>query len=390
MAKILWMSDSCFTCTGYATISWNIMNQLASKGHDCNYLGHNYIGQQLPKGVVLNDGTKYNFTIHGGSTKPYAQDILMPKIQKMRPDVFGILLDTFMMYPWLMNLDFAPAKTVFYFPSDGGGGLPLNCENVLKKMNYCVAMSKYAQKQAKDLYGIDARYIPHAVNEKIYYPLEETEVAKAKAQWNLNGKFVVGCVARNQGRKMLDRMIKAFAIFAKSAPNAVLFLHMDPTDIAAPFDITSLIRRYNLENRVMFTGMKFFEGFDYKKMNEVYNVMDIFFLSTSGEGFGVPTIEAQACEIPVVTTDYTTAQELVIEDGQAGEVVPILGEITGSWNVERGIMDENKAAEILLRLYNNPELRKTYGENGRKKILEHYTWDNVGKQWNDLIEEMTK
>ena len=28
--------------------------------------------------------------------------------------MFGILLDTFMLYPWLLNMNFAPAKSVFY------------------------------------------------------------------------------------------------------------------------------------------------------------------------------------------------------------------------------------------------------------------------------------
>ena len=84
----------------------------------------------------MEDGTELKFTILGGSPQPYAQNLLMPLIQKLKPDVFGILLDTFMCMPWLLNLDFSPAKSLFYFPSDGGGGLPMNCENILKKMNF--------------------------------------------------------------------------------------------------------------------------------------------------------------------------------------------------------------------------------------------------------------
>ena len=388
-SKLLWMSDSPLTVTGFATISWNILNQLSDKGYECHYLGHNYVGQEIPAGLKLKDDTIYNFNIHGGSSKPYAQDILMPKIQQLKPDVFGILLDTFMLYPWMLNLDFAPAKTIFYFPSDGGGGLPINCENILKKVTCPVAMSKFAQKQAFDLYGIQSEYIPHAINEKIYYPLSDEEKLKLRQDWNLVDKYVVGCVARNQGRKMLDRMIKAFKIFAKDVPNAVLFLHMDPFDLAAPFDIMNLIQRAGLQNRVLFTGMKFFEGFDYKKMNEIYNMMDVFFLSTSGEGFGVPIIEAMACEIPVVVTDYTTTQELIIDDGVCGIPVPIHGEITGSWNVERGIMNEHKAAEALKKLYDEPEFGKQLGKVGREKVLKIYTWDIVGEQWNRLIERLS-
>ncbi len=51
--------------------------------------------------------------------------------------------------------------------------------------------------------------------------------------------------------------------------------------------------------------------------------MDIFLLTTSGEGFGIPTIEALACEVPCVITDFTTTYELLMDDGQCGIPVPI-------------------------------------------------------------------
>jgi len=388
--RILWLSDSPLTCTGYATISWNILNRLAEQGHECFYIGHNYVGQPIPKGLKLQDGTEFKFTLLGGSPQPYAQDLLMPYIKKYKPDVFGILLDTFMTYPWLLNLDFSPAKTIFYYPSDGGGGMPLGCENILKKVNCPVAMARYGQRQVKALYGMDTNYIPHAIDINNYYPLPEEEKLKLRQKYGLQDKFVVGVVARNQGRKMLDRTIKSFAMFAKEHPNAILFMHTDPRDMAAPFDIAQLIMRYKLQNRVRFTGMTFFNGFDYKQMNEVYNVMDCFLLTTSGEGFGIPIIEAMGCKLPVVATDYTTTHELLIEEGECGIPVPISSELTGSWNVERAIMDDNKCVEALSKLYKDAELRKRLGETGKEKVDKLYNWESVGKNWSDLMEELGK
>lgn len=115
------------TVTGYSTMSWNICNKLVEAGHEVFYIGHNYVGQNIPPGMKLADGTEHKFTTLSGGPKPYAQDLIVPLINKYKPDVFVILLDTFMMYPWILNIDFSPAKTIFYFPSDGGGGLPLGC-----------------------------------------------------------------------------------------------------------------------------------------------------------------------------------------------------------------------------------------------------------------------
>ena len=388
MAKIYWLSDSVLTCTGYATITTNILNYLSEKGHECIAQCHNYVGQNIPPGLKFEDGRELKFNIMGTGREPYSKDLLVPRIRELRPDIFGILLDSFMLYPWIFNLDFAPAKSILYFPSDGGGGLPQGCENILKKFNVSVAMSKFAQKQALELYGIKSEYIPHAVDEKNYFPLSKEERVIAKAKWRLQDKFVIGSVFRNQGRKMADRMVKAFAIFAKTHPDAILFMHCDPQDAAAVFNIQLLIERNKLQNRCIFTGMQFFKGFDYKQMNEIYNVMDVFFLSTSGEGFGVPIIEAMACEVPCVVTDYTTTHELLMEDGQCGIPVPICTDITGSWTVERGLMDITKGAEALETLYNNKELREKYGKVGREKVLKNYIWDVVGEQWDKLIRRM--
>jgi len=388
MTKIYFLSDSCLTCTGYATITSNILNYLSEKGHECIHQAHNYVGQTIPPGFKFEDGRELKFKIMGTGKMLYSQDLLVPRIRELKPDIFGVLLDSFMLYPWILNLDFAPAKSIIYFPSDGGGGLPQFCENVLKKFNVKVAMSKYAQKQVFDLYGIKAEYIPHAIDTSNYYALDEGRRKELKTKWGFQDKFVVGVVSRNQGRKMLDRMIKSFAIFAKNHPDAILFMHLDPQDVSAVFDIKLLIQRHKIQNRCVFTGMKFYKGFDYKQMNEIYNLMDVFFLPTSGEGFGVPIIEAMGCEVPCIVTDYTTTQELLIENGQCGIPVPICTDWTGSWSVERGIMDIPKAVEALETLYNDKELRKKYGKVGREKVLKYYDWKVVGPMWDNLINKM--
>ena len=406
--NILWLSDSPTTVTGYATISWNICNKLAAAGHSVFYLGHNYMGQTIPPGLQLKDTPKFNFTLLGGSVKPYSLDLIPDLIKKYNIDLFGILLDTFMLYQHgFMNVDTSPAKTLFYFPSDGGGGMPLGCEAILKKVNCPVAMAKFGQRQVKKIYDIDTKYIPHAIDVDNYYPVSEEEREKIKEKFGLKGKFVVGCVQRNQGRKMPDRLIKAFKIFSEDKPDAMLFLHTDPYDVAAPFDLIQLINRYKLNNRVVFSGMKFFDGFDYNKMYEVYNAMDVFAMGTSGEGFGIPTIEASACGIPTVVTNYTTSKELLVEDGECGLLANLAGDtedqipdvhcdelldgtLTGSWNVERGLCSIRDLAKKLNILYKDKELRERLGKTGIEKTNRLYNWNDVGKQWCDLVEEIVK
>jgi len=49
-------------------------------------------------------------------------------------------------------------------------------------------------------------------------------------------------------------------------------------------------------------------------MANLYNMMDVFVLPTAGEGFGIPTLEAMSCGVPICVTNYTTGWELVKSD----------------------------------------------------------------------------
>ena len=401
--KILLLSDSPTTCTGYATITRKVLNGL-SNDFECHILGHNYFGQTIKPGITFVDNEKINCFLHGAGKGKYSMDMITYLIRKYNIDVFGILLDSFMAFEaGFMNIDTSPAKTFFYFPSDGGGGLPIGCEAILKKINVPIAMAKFGQKQAKKVYGLNSLYIPHGVDTKNFFPMKSLD--EIKQRWQLMDNFVVGTVARNQGRKMLDRTLKAFKLFCVDKPETRLLLHTDPDDGAQALSLKHLVDRYQLNNRVIFTGTSFYNPFTYKQMNEIYNLMDIFLLSTSGEGFGVPIIEAMACGVPQVVTDYTTTQELVIEDIRTGEAVKLSGDeispavhtdeilngtITGSWNVERAIMSISDCVLKLNKLYYDKNLLKQYSVNSLKKVKNFYSWNKIIPQWKKVLLDMIK
>ena len=425
--KLLALSDSPLLNTGFSTIMMNICNRLADMGYECWYLGQaiphaqpllmqssknviknweinnnvNIPDIQVPS-VYLQDGTPFKFNLIGQGMEPYCKDIIQPWIKRLQPDIYFTLLDTFMVYPWYLDMDFSPAKTVFYYPSDGEPFLPGNvCDAILKKMTKSVAMSKFGYNQVKNRHRLETEYVPHAIDANMFSPMMQKDKEILRAQWGLIGRWVMGCVSRNQPRKMLDRTLKAFAKFAQDKDDVVLMLHMDPFDRATAFDMNLLINELKIANKVIYTGVQYFLGFPYEKMREIYNLFDVFCLLTSGEGFGIPTIEAMACEVPVIITDYTTSYELIEENGRCGELVKLQGTesvprdgqeiyttVTGSWNIERGLADIIDAVNKLNKLYYDRDLCMTYGKTGRRKVLQYYTWDIVMKNWDSLFRKM--
>ncbi|MEX2681100.1 MAG: glycosyltransferase family 4 protein [Candidatus Sigynarchaeota archaeon] len=79
----------------------------------------------------------------------------------------------------------------------------------------------------------------------------------------------------------------------------------------------------------------------------------------------VKLFEYLAMEKPVITTDQGM-NKLIVPDRVAGLLAPP--------------QNFNQFLEHLKTMIKNPELRREYGKNGRKIIIEKYTWRVIGKQ----------
>lgn len=384
--------------TGFGQQTRDLFVRLARQPeYEIIHLAWNYHGAILDR-VEINDGPTLPFTILPANPQsPYAQDRLQEYIRKYKPDMVWILLDSFMLHGnprnpqacWITGIDFSPAKFVMYYPSDGGteaAGFPCGCENVLKKTHTSVAMARFGQIQVKNEFDYDAEHIPHGVDTNIFKPLPNKEEWKAK--FGCAGKFVVGIVARNQPRKNMSDLAEAFAKFAKDKPDVVLLLHSDPLDPAAINDLPKVFEQFGVAHKVRWTNMKWYQGFSVAEMNELFNAMDVFFLPTSGEGFGVPTIEAMACGVPCVVTNYTTTKELLIDNGQCGLPIKVIRDFIGSWNVPRAFIDVDDAAKQLTRYYEDRTLLEQHSKTAIEKVAKIYDFEVVTKQWDKLLKRI--
>ena len=85
--------------------------------------------------------------------------------------------------------------------------------------------------------------------------------------------------------------------------------------------------------------------------------MDVLLFPTYREGFGNVSIEAQALEIPVITSNATGAKDTV-EDKHTGYIVEIGDYIKIAEKTETLIIDET--------------LRYELGRNARKRVIDKF------------------
>ncbi|MDI6857384.1 MAG: glycosyltransferase family 4 protein [Dehalococcoidia bacterium] len=132
--------------------------------------------------------------------------------------------------------------------------------------------------------------------------------------------------------------------------------------------VPTLVRRWGLGTRVTFTGRV-----PTDELVRLYNRAEILVSPSVYEGFGLPAAEAMACGTPVIATTAGAFPEVVAHDE------------TG-WLVPPG--DAQALADAIRRMMSDPELRARFGEAGRRRIQERFTWRETARKTAALYEEI--
>jgi glycosyltransferase involved in cell wall biosynthesis len=106
-----------------------------------------------------------------------------------------------------------------------------------------------------------------------------------------------------------------------------------------------------------------------RRLGELYAGATVFAMPSLYEPFGIVFLEAMAHGLACVASDRCAMPEIVA-DGATGYVVPAL--------------DVERLAERLLELA-EPERARTFGEEGRRRFLERFTWDAVAARIVDAL-----
>ena len=209
-----------------------------------------------------------------------------------------------------------------------------------------LAMSQYGQEMLENV-GIESIYIPHAI-ESTFKPMKRHKgITGRKFIGVAEDKFVVGMNAANKGvspnRKAFGENILAFSMFAQMHDDVVLYLHTDSIGSLGGIKLQELILSCGIkEHQYAFVDAYVLRnGISQETLATIYTAMDVLLATSYGEGFGIPTIEAQACGTPVIVSEFAASTELM-GDGWLVEGQPLWDAPQSSWfNTPRvpGIVD---------------------------------------------------
>lgn len=131
-------------------------------------------------------------------------------------------------------------------------------------------------------------------------------------------------------------------------------------------EIANLIKQKNIPN-VYLLGQK-----PYEEIIHYYHASDVFVLPTLKDLFSLVVMEAMACGLPVLTTIYNGAKELIIEGRN--------GYIFDSSNIE-------DIKRVIIKIYENKEKLKEMG-NISLEIIKDYSHEKVIKNLKAILERV--
>jgi glycosyltransferase involved in cell wall biosynthesis len=215
--------------------------------------------------------------------------------------------------------------------------------------------------------GVDAqKYDPTTVTAEQITQIRHSYGVK-------DDEFMILFVGRLVGVKGVDRLIMAMPHILQKIPKARLVI-LGFGDLQEYLE--NLVNHMRLNNYVKFR----FEFIPEEERILHYAACDVAVFPSLYEPFGIVVLEALSMERPVVVgaAGVSGMREIVIPcgDEQCGYHVDPTNPSDIAWGI--------------ISTLENTETRKWLGKNGRKRVLNEFTWDEIAKKTVELYEQIVK
>jgi glycosyltransferase involved in cell wall biosynthesis len=211
------------------------------------------------------------------------------------------------------------------------------------------------------------------VDETLFTPKAQPELA---ADLGIQAdEFVIGFVGRFVPEKGLLTLLQALTKLPLEKPWKLLLLGRGPLQE----QLIKIASENNIQDRVILV-----ESVPHNEVANYINLMSCLLLPSETtyqfktltaagwkEQFGHVLIEAMACQVPVIGSDSGEIPHVI---GDAGLVFP------------EG--DVQVLTNYLLKLMENPEFTKEFGEKGYQKAMVQYTNKALAKQQYEFYQEL--
>jgi glycosyltransferase involved in cell wall biosynthesis len=233
-----------------------------------------------------------------------------------------------------------------------------------KNATLTVTISSYSAQKIRQFYGVDKekiRIVPNGVDTKKFQPSKDRETIKH--QIGIDNKLSVLFVGRLIPRKGLTYLVEAAKHIVKEYSQTIFLIVGDGPQ---KHHLIATLEKTNLLSNFIFLG-----DVNERMLPALYNCADVFVLPSIQEGQGIVLLEAQAAAKPLVAFDVGGVREAIIDK-------------------ETGLLtkpDSRELADAVMKLLANGSLREKMGSNGRKLVVDKFSWDVCAKKMLKVYDE---
>jgi glycogen synthase len=124
-----------------------------------------------------------------------------------------------------------------------------------------------------------------------------------------------------------------------------------------------------------------------KEVIQLYSHADVFCCPSIYEPFGIINIEAMACNTAVVASAVGGIKEVVVH-GETGLLIPVEQQTEAPFEPVNPDKFARDLAEGINKIINNPTLRNSMAQKGRKRVEDYFDWISIAKQTEELYKSL--
>ncbi|MEO0245362.1 MAG: glycosyltransferase, partial [candidate division WOR-3 bacterium] len=221
-----------------------------------------------------------------------------------------------------------------------------------------IGVSKKVKEDLKKNFKVkNAKFIYNGIDKEEIYILSEEAINEDI----INKPYIIS-IGRLTTQKDFLTLIKAYSIALNKNIKENLIIIGDGEDKQK---ILKLIRELNLSDRVFLLGYKH-NPYPYLKKAK------LFILSSIWEGYGIALVEALVLGIPVISTNWLGASE-ILDNGKYGILVPS--------------KDHKKMGEEIFNLLNHPEMLEVLKKKSRERG-DFFSLQRMVNSYNEVFENL--
>ncbi len=318
-----------------------------------------------PKGIVpMGPRIRHikNWNIRPGRFfAPFWFHLNMARIRMLRPQIFHSTYYTLPYWPKLKSVvtvhDFIDENS-FQTMSGNYAGFVAHKKKVIEQADAIIAVSQATRQDILKYTKVEPSKISviyHGINENFAAPFPSTEEVNRFRQENcIKGPYWL-FIGRRLRYKNFGTILRAWCKFRHEYKIDSYLVAVGPHDSLESCQIDFLIKN-RLEQRLVLLSR-----LDDRTLSVAYHGAQAFIFPSLFEGFGIPLLEAMACNTPIIASD-----------------IPVFHEIAEEAALYFDPHDENALAETMARLMDS-RLRKDLIGKGQKRSHQ-FSWDRSACQ----------